>query len=124
MADVAELRDRVRAFVRDVVIPMEERDVGGHGLDDGLRQELQAAARAAGVFAPQVPVHLGGLGLDMRGAAVVFEEAGYSILGPQALNCAAPDEGTCICSGSLPPRSSASATSSRSPPAGRGRASR
>jgi acyl-CoA dehydrogenase len=29
----------------------------------------------------------------MRGAAVVLEEAGYSLLGPQALNCAAPDEG-------------------------------
>lgn len=36
---------------------------------------------------------LGGLGLDTRGMAVVFEEAGYSVLGPQALNCAAPDEG-------------------------------
>jgi len=42
---------------------------------------------------PQVPRELGGLGLDTRGMAVVFEEAGYSILGPQALNCAAPDEG-------------------------------
>ena len=29
----------------------------------------------------------------MRGQAVIFEQAGYSILGPQALNCAAPDEG-------------------------------
>jgi acyl-CoA dehydrogenase len=29
----------------------------------------------------------------MRGQAVVFEEAGYSLLGPLALNCAAPDEG-------------------------------
>ena len=35
----------------------------------------------------------GGHGLDHRGQAVVFEEAGYSLLGPQALNCAAPDEG-------------------------------
>ena len=24
---------------------------------------------------------------------MIFEEAGYSLLGPQALNCAAPDEG-------------------------------
>jgi acyl-CoA dehydrogenase len=29
----------------------------------------------------------------MRGQSVVFEEAGYSLLGPQALNCSAPDEG-------------------------------
>jgi acyl-CoA dehydrogenase len=91
--EVEEIRDRVRAFVRDVVIPAEPRDVSGHGLDAALRAELQDKARAAGVFAPQVSKELGGLGLDMRGIAVVFEEAGYSILGPQALNCAAPDEG-------------------------------
>jgi acyl-CoA dehydrogenase len=87
------LRDRVCGFVRDVAIPAESRDVGGHGVGDGLRGELQAAARAAGVFAPLVSKSLGGLGLDMRGAAVVLEEAGYGLLGPQALNCAAPDEG-------------------------------
>jgi acyl-CoA dehydrogenase len=91
--EVEELRDRVREFVRTVVIPAEPRDTGEHGLDEDLRAELQEAARRAGVFAPQVPVELGGLGLDVRGQAVVFEEAGYSVLGPQALNCAAPDEG-------------------------------
>ncbi|HEY4277178.1 MAG TPA: acyl-CoA dehydrogenase family protein [Conexibacter sp.] len=91
--ELVELRDRVAAFVRDVVIPAEARDTGSHGVDDALRAELQEAARAAGLFAPQVPVEHGGLGLDMRGVAVVFEEAGYSVLGPHALNCAAPDEG-------------------------------
>jgi acyl-CoA dehydrogenase len=91
--EVEALRDRVRAFVADVVIPAEARDRSEHGLDDGLRAELQEAARAAGVFAPAVPEAYGGLGLDHRAQAVVFEEAGYSILGPQALNCAAPDEG-------------------------------
>src|SRR5829696_4554793 len=90
---VVDLRDRVRAFVRDVVIPAEPRDVSAHGLDEALRRELQDAARRAGVFAPQVSMELGGLGLDMRSVAVLFEEAGYSLLGPQALNCAAPDEG-------------------------------
>ena len=34
----------------------------------------------------------GGLGLDHRGKAVVFEAAGYSPLGPIAMNCFAPDE--------------------------------
>jgi acyl-CoA dehydrogenase len=29
----------------------------------------------------------------MRGRAAVFEEAGFSLLGPLALNIAAPDEG-------------------------------
>jgi acyl-CoA dehydrogenase len=91
--EVVELRDRVRDFIRDVVIPAEPRDVSAHGLDDGLRSELQDEARRAGLFAPHLSRELGGLGLDMRATAVVFEEAGYSVLGPQALNCAAPDEG-------------------------------
>jgi acyl-CoA dehydrogenase len=87
------LRLGVRRFVRDAVLPAEDLDRGAHGLADDLRDELQAAAREAGVFAPTVATGLGGLGLDLRGQAVVLEEAGYSILGPQALNCAAPDEG-------------------------------
>ncbi|MBB4660654.1 acyl-CoA dehydrogenase family protein [Conexibacter arvalis] len=91
--ELRELRDRVAAFVREIVIPAEARDTTGHGLDDGLRAELQQAARAAGLFAPTVAAEYGGLGLDHRAQAVVLEEAGYSLLGPQALNCAAPDEG-------------------------------
>ena len=87
------LADRTAAFVRDVAIPAEPRDLGQRGLDGALRAEVQQAAKAAGLFAPHVSSELGGLGLDVRGQAVIFEQAGYSILGPQALNCAAPDEG-------------------------------
>jgi acyl-CoA dehydrogenase len=87
-AEVAALADRTRAFVRERVIPLEERD-----LDDDLRAELHAGAREAGVFAPHIPKEYGGHGLDVRGWTAVFEEAGYSPLGPHALNCAAPDEG-------------------------------
>jgi acyl-CoA dehydrogenase len=90
--DVAEVAARTRAFVREVCLPAEARFPGPE-LDDSLRAELQAAARHAGVFAPHVPAEFGGLGLDIGGWGVVFEEAGYSLLGPQALNCAAPDEG-------------------------------
>jgi len=89
---VADIAERTRAFVREVCLPAEARFTG-HDLDAGLRAELQSAARTAGVFAPHVPAEFGGLGLDIRGWSVVFEEAGYSLLGPQALNCAAPDEG-------------------------------
>ena len=87
-----ELAERTRAFVRDVCIPAEARFTG-HELDPSLRSELQAAARAAGLFAPHVPREYGGLGLAIRDWGAVFEAAGYSLLGPTALNCAAPDEG-------------------------------
>nr|MCU0493448.1 acyl-CoA dehydrogenase family protein [Chloroflexaceae bacterium] len=52
-----------------------------------------AAAREAGLFLPHLGQEWGGLGLHWRACAVVFEEAGRSLLGPQALNCSAPDEG-------------------------------
>jgi acyl-CoA dehydrogenase len=90
--EVEELRERTRAFVQDVVVPAEARDTGPT-LDEALRAELQEEARGAGVFAPHVSKELGGHGLDIRGWSAVFEEAGYSLLGPHALNCAAPDEG-------------------------------
>lgn len=85
---------RTTAFVRDVVLPEEQASDGNvHAGPEPLRRRLQEAARTAGVFAPHVGAEWGGLGLDLRGQAVVFEAAGYSLLGPLALNCAAPDEG-------------------------------
>src|ERR1044072_1578604 len=91
---VAQLAASTAEFVREVVIPAE-RECGGsvHDAPEDLRQTLQKAAREAGVFAPHVPTRWGGHGLDLRGQAVVFEAVGYSLLGPLALNCAAPDEG-------------------------------
>ena len=72
-----DLAARTRAFVRDVCIPAEARELTAE-----LRAELQAAAREAGVFAPHVPVEYGGHGLDIRGWCDVFEAGGYSTLGP------------------------------------------
>jgi acyl-CoA dehydrogenase len=89
---VAELAQRTAAFVRTSVIPVEER-CGGVLTDDAVRRDLQATAREAGVFAPHVATEFGGHGLGMSDRAPVFEEAGYSLLGPLALNIAAPDEG-------------------------------
>jgi acyl-CoA dehydrogenase len=92
--DLAALQERTRAFIRDRVMPMEkDKRQGPHGPEDSLRQELQAMARDAGLLAPHVSKEWGGLGLSHVGKALVFEEAGYSLLGPLALNIAAPDEG-------------------------------
>jgi alkylation response protein AidB-like acyl-CoA dehydrogenase len=85
-------RARIAAFVDEVVIPSEQ-DAFRRGVDDELRTRLQAAARAAGVWAPQAPAELGGGGFRFDEVAMLLEEAGRSLLGPLALNCAAPDEG-------------------------------
>lgn len=91
--DVAHLRDRVRDFVNATVIPREpEISHSREGLEQ-VRRELQAEAKVAHLFVPHMPRELGGLELDWRATSVVFEEAGRSLLGPHALNAAAPDEG-------------------------------
>jgi acyl-CoA dehydrogenase len=90
--EIVELRDRVAAFVRDEVIPLER-----YGAHESLSPEdlatLREKARAAGVYGPQLPAEYGGLGLGTVAMCAVFEQAGRSLLGPSALNCAAPDEG-------------------------------
>ncbi len=91
--DIPALVARVRAFVADAVIPAEPGALGAHGVDTDVRARLQAQAATEGLLAPTAPQRLGGLGLDLSGQAAVLEAAGYSLLGPHALNCAAPDEG-------------------------------
>ncbi|MER2134085.1 MAG: acyl-CoA dehydrogenase family protein [Arthrobacter sp.] len=88
---VQDLRRRTRAFIRDVVVPAEP--VPGDALAESERARLQQAAKDAGVFAPHVPVEYGGQGLPLQDWPEIFEEAGYSPIGPTALNCMAPDEG-------------------------------
>jgi acyl-CoA dehydrogenase len=88
------LEARTHAFIRDVVIPFE-RDprLGSHGPSDDLVQELRQRAREHGLLAPQASVDMGGQGLDHRETATVLRASGYSLLGPIAMNCMAPDEG-------------------------------
>jgi acyl-CoA dehydrogenase len=89
---VLEWRDRIAGFVASTVLPAEQ-DAFRRGVDDDLRQELQAAARAAGLWAPTAAPELGGGGFRLDESALLLEEAGTSLLGPLALNCSAPDEG-------------------------------
>ena len=93
-ADLADLRERTRRFIADQVIPLEnDPRQTEHGPGEDLRRELVARARAAGLLTPHASRELGGLGLSHIAKAIVFEEAGYSTLGPLALNIQAPDEG-------------------------------
>lgn len=90
--ELLRLRDEVRAFVADIVIP-EEHALGLGEPDLKLRTRLQSQARARRLLAPQTAREFGGRGLSLTAQSVILEEAGYSLLGPLALNCAAPDEG-------------------------------
>jgi alkylation response protein AidB-like acyl-CoA dehydrogenase len=91
--DLLALKQRTERFVGERIIPYE-RDprLTPHGPSTELRRELVALGRQAGLLSPHVGREWGGLGLDHCAKAVIFEAAGYSPLGPVALNCSAPDE--------------------------------
>jgi len=95
-AHIEELRQKTREFVDECVIPLEA-DPGNYDQHENINVAALTAAREEaknrGLWAPQAPAELGGLGLDVVGRAVVYEEANRSIFGPVAMNCAAPDEG-------------------------------
>jgi len=89
-SDLAELRDKVRSFVEEKVVPYEKDPrVTAHGPTDDLRQELVELAREAGLLTIQARPE----GMTHIEQAVIFEASGWSTLGPIAMNCEAPDEG-------------------------------
>ena len=88
-----ELEQRTRQFIRDVVIPRETHPGFRGEPTEELIQQLRHEARGAGLLAPQVAPEWGGYGLNHRETATVLRAAGYSLLGPLAMNCMAPDEG-------------------------------
>ena len=91
--ELVELKERTERFVREQILPYEnDARQTAHGPAEELRRELVELGRRAGLLSPHVGREWGGLGLDHRAQSVVFEAAGYSPLGPVALNCFAPDE--------------------------------
>jgi acyl-CoA dehydrogenase len=88
----ASLATAVERFVREQIVPYEaDSRFGRHGPSEELLAELRALARDAGLLTPHEPA--AAERLSHRGKAMVFRAAGLSLLGPGALNVAAPDEG-------------------------------
>ena len=94
--EIDALRRKARAFIAEHVLPLEA-DRANYDAHENIRIDvlapLREKARAAGLWAPQMPKDRGGLGLPMVGWAAFYEEANRSIFGPLVFNCAAPDDG-------------------------------
>jgi alkylation response protein AidB-like acyl-CoA dehydrogenase len=93
-AAVRPLLDRIAKFVGDVVMPAE-RDVLARGFVAAapLLAELRARCKAEGLWAPQLPKELGGLGLGLVEHGLVSERLGRSPLGHYVFGAQAPDAG-------------------------------
>jgi acyl-CoA dehydrogenase len=94
--EIEKVRLRVRAFVEEHVLPLEadpENFTEHENIPEARLAPVRAKARAAGLWAPQAPKELGGMGLPIVAWAAIYEEAARSIFGPLAIHCMAPDDG-------------------------------
>jgi len=86
--------DRVRAIVREELIPLES-DLLAERFDvlEPEMERVRARVRREGLWAPFLPTEVGGMGLPLAAFARVSEELGRSPLGHYAFQCHAPDVG-------------------------------
>ncbi|MBV1797931.1 acyl-CoA dehydrogenase family protein [Siccirubricoccus sp. G192] len=94
--EVDAIRQKIRAFVEDRLIPLEADRASydeHENIAPALLRTLRAEAKAAGLWALSLPKARGGGGLSMVGIAPCYEEMNRSIFGPVVFNAAAPDDG-------------------------------
>jgi len=91
---VRPLLARIATFVTEVIVPAEH-DVLERGFTASapLLGELRARCKREGMWGPQIPKELGGLGLGLVEHGLVSEQLGRSPLGHYVFGCQAPDAG-------------------------------
>ena len=94
--EIDEIRERVSAFIGDVVRPIEAQSAAEHWDRDAWIKaiiEMRGKAKEADLWLPHMPKEWGGMGLTHVAMAAVSAEAAKTRMGPFALNAQAPDEG-------------------------------
>jgi acyl-CoA dehydrogenase len=94
-AEATAVRERVRQWVQDEVLPAEKRLHAGEDYPR-LLAELRKKARAQGLWCPFVPKEMGGMGLGPLANALVQMELGQSHLGALSMNTQGPDDATML----------------------------
>ncbi|CAN5912868.1 acyl-CoA dehydrogenase [soil metagenome] len=91
---VRPILESIDKLIKEHVIPaeaevFEKGFIASHMLLDKLRRTV----KDAGLWGPQMPTELGGLGLDLVEHGLVSERLGRSPLGHYVFGCQAPDAG-------------------------------
>jgi len=76
------LRDMVRRFVDDELIPLEGKSLDGNRLKPDIEANLIERCKALGLWQIDVPEEFGGQGLGALGRAVVWSEVGRTVALP------------------------------------------
>ncbi len=93
---ISDYCGKVRDFVDTELLPLEEdpANFADHGnIPHEVLEQVRAKVKAAGLWAPALPVELGGQGLPFIGIAAAYEEMNRSVFGPVCFHAAAPDDG-------------------------------
>ncbi|HEY5937196.1 MAG TPA: acyl-CoA dehydrogenase family protein [Kofleriaceae bacterium] len=91
---VRPLLAKIEQFIADVVMPAEPEVMErGFTASASLLAELRAKCKAEGMWGPQLPKDIGGLGLDLVEHGLVSERLGRSPLGHYVFGAQAPDAG-------------------------------
>jgi alkylation response protein AidB-like acyl-CoA dehydrogenase len=91
---VRPLLEQIERFISDVVVPAEAEVMErGFAASAPLLTALRARCREAGLWGPQIPRDLGGLGLGLVEHALVSQRLGWSPLGHYVFGAQAPDAG-------------------------------
>ncbi|HWO20920.1 MAG TPA: acyl-CoA dehydrogenase family protein [Kofleriaceae bacterium] len=91
---VRPLLEQIGKFVAEVVMPAEAEVLErGWIAAAPLLEELRGTCKRAGLWGPQIPKDLGGLGLGLVEHGLVSEQLGRSPLGHYVFGCQAPDAG-------------------------------
>jgi acyl-CoA dehydrogenase len=81
-ADISILKDTVRRFVDQELIPIEMQSMDGPDLRPEIRKKLEAKTRELGLWLLEVPTELGGQDLSLLGIAVITEELARTVALP------------------------------------------
>ena len=89
-----DLLDRVRRFIYDEIVPLEPDFLSRSFRElEPVLHEKRAKAKQLGLWLPQIPKELGGLGLSLLEHGLFSAELGRTPLGNYVCNCQAPDSG-------------------------------
>jgi acyl-CoA dehydrogenase len=76
------LRDQLRRFVNEEMIPFERQTTEGEKLKPEWREKFETRAKELGLWMMEVPEELGGLGMGLMASVVVWEEFARTIALP------------------------------------------
>ena len=93
-ASTRSLLERIDRFLQDELLPAEPQLLNRpFPAVEGALGKLRERVRALGLWAPQSPADIGGLGLGLLDHALVSERLGTTPLGHYVFGCQAPDAG-------------------------------